>query len=331
MEKKRCSSIDALKGICAILVVLMHVQIKGEVGQIVMLFARCAVPIFLMISGYFLAKKCNKDKILTSIKKQGINILKLVLLGLLLYFILGLLFNRSDIIRYVKNIFNKENFIRLFIFNEPVIGGHLWYLFAYIYALIILYWIVKYKKEKYIYIFSIIGLIIYIIFGKYSLIFFGKEYNYLYVRNFLFDALPYVAIGFYLKSKELKKVKNNTLYMLMILFSLTLLSEYFILNYFNLNTIYNSYISDIFLAVTIFIYFINNNELLKDTFIHKLGREYSLHIYIVHPLINTILSTIFIKIGLANIYSYINWIIVIIGSIIASVCYNQIKNKFSKR
>lgn len=330
-ENKRYYSLDALKGICALLVVLFHVPIPGKVGQIVILFAKCAVPIFFMISGYFLGKKHDTEKILISIKKQLLKIIKLALCALALYLIFCLVLSYKDIAGYLNSFFGINGLIRLFVFNEPIAGGHLWYLFAYIYALIILYWIVKYKKEKYMYIYSIIGLVVYLTFGKYSNIFFGREFNYLYIRNFLFDALPYVSIGYYLANKDLSRIKNSKLMCVIIISTVALILEYTLLNYFNVNTVYNNYLFDTSLAISVLILCINNKNIFKDSFLYKLGNKDSLYIYIIHPMINTILNKMFAIVGATSIYSKVSWIVVLILSIIISICYNNIKTRIKNK
>ncbi|MCH5311501.1 MAG: acyltransferase family protein [Prevotella sp.] len=50
--KQEVYSLTYLKGICAMLVVLIHTHMIGKVALIP--FYRCAVPLFFMISGYFL-------------------------------------------------------------------------------------------------------------------------------------------------------------------------------------------------------------------------------------------------------------------------------------
>lgn len=49
----RNKSLDAVKAIAACLVVCIHVSFPGQAGQLVKVLARCAVPFFFMVSGYF--------------------------------------------------------------------------------------------------------------------------------------------------------------------------------------------------------------------------------------------------------------------------------------
>lgn len=71
----RNKSLDAAKAVAACLVVFIHVSFPGQVGQIIKVLARCAVPFFFMISGYFCyyEGKTAEDKIPSKI----LHILKL--------------------------------------------------------------------------------------------------------------------------------------------------------------------------------------------------------------------------------------------------------------
>lgn len=59
----RNKSLDAAKAVAACLVVFIHVSFPGQVGQIIKVLARCAVPFFFMISGYFAIMKGRQQRI----------------------------------------------------------------------------------------------------------------------------------------------------------------------------------------------------------------------------------------------------------------------------
>ena len=52
-KKGKNRSLNILKFICATLVVFIHCKFPGEFGKIIENYGRIAVPIFFMISGYF--------------------------------------------------------------------------------------------------------------------------------------------------------------------------------------------------------------------------------------------------------------------------------------
>ena len=56
MENKRNYGLDTLKLICAMLVICIHTPFPNDFGQYVMVISRIAVPIFLMITGFYYNK-----------------------------------------------------------------------------------------------------------------------------------------------------------------------------------------------------------------------------------------------------------------------------------
>lgn len=322
-NKKRYESLDFIKAICAIMVIILHVPIRGNIGLEISVLSRTAVPIFFLISGFLFSIKNSKGiNMNNDIKRQLNNIVRISLVSFLVYFFFE--FNKKDILSFL----NLKNILKLIIFNEPSVGGHLWYLFAYIYILIIFLLVQKYKKENIMYIFSLIGIVLYLIFGKYSRIIFNKEFNYLIVRNFLLMGFPYFSIGYLIGNSNFNKVKNKYICPMIVFFILFTIIENLILNYYNVNTKFNNYLGNTFIAISVFIFIINNNNLGKGTLINKIGKKYSLYIYIFHPLVNEYISNIILllKINwLYDIYSYVGWLIVLVLTIFISNIVLNIK------
>lgn len=288
-DEKRKIGLDILKIISAFLVICIHAPFEGKVGQYFITLARCAVPIFFMITGFFYNEKIDSPKA----NKQIFKVLKLVIFSNIFYFIFKLILCSIDEKSHmvlIKNVFNKKSLLYLFILNESPIWSHLWYLNALLYVLIIIKVINKYKLMKYAYFITPALLMIDLIFGKYSLLLLHKEIPYIYVRNFLFVGIPYFCIGNYINKKIYNKIKenSNTKYILLALFFfLTSGLERYILVHFNVNAIRDHYISTTFLSISLFLYFLtykNNKSTNKiDNFISKIGKEYSTLVYILHP------------------------------------------------
>ena len=175
MLKERNGSLDALKTICAFLVICIHIPFPGIVGEIITPLARIAVPIFFMITGYFYNKEDKKQF------KQMKKIIILIILSNLLYFIPNIVTTEN-----MSNIFSVKKCLEFIIFNESPFASHLWYLNALLYVLIIVYFADKLKIRKFLYYVIPILLIIDLILGKYSILLFGQQFSYIIVRNFLF-------------------------------------------------------------------------------------------------------------------------------------------------
>lgn len=103
------------------------------------------MPIFFMIIGYFYCEVKEKNGEIRQIKK----IFKLVLEANVLYLLRDSFYavlNRN--MSSFANTYTIENFLKLIVFNESSLKGHLWYLGAILYVLITVYVFDKLKIEK---------------------------------------------------------------------------------------------------------------------------------------------------------------------------------------
>lgn len=139
----RNHSLDTLKFICAILVICIHTPQPLWLQPIIDPLQRCAVPIFFMISGYF-TYGANLD---SKIRKRVIYILKIFGISFLLYLLQHIIHSRSlDFINII--LYNIKTMI---LYNEVMFGCHLWYIPAYLYVLIIVWLVNKYKLFQNLY------------------------------------------------------------------------------------------------------------------------------------------------------------------------------------
>lgn len=102
-----------------------------------------------------------------------------------------------------------KQWVFFLIFNENPFAGHLWYLGAYLYVLLIMVAVDKYNLWKYMLWFTPLLLMGDLVLGKYSLLLLGKEYPFVYVRNFLFVGIPYFMLGIWFKKHFGKLLKIN--------------------------------------------------------------------------------------------------------------------------
>ena len=128
-------SLYLLKFVLALLIVCIHMQpfFSQKAIAIVIPLARIGVPSFFMISGYFFYRKyCNRDY--AYVRRQLLKILKITLIGTLVY--LAYAFFTNGLSATLNPLATLKTWRALFLFNVPIAGGHLWYLFAYIYILL---------------------------------------------------------------------------------------------------------------------------------------------------------------------------------------------------
>lgn len=309
----RNHSIDALKFVCAVLVVLLHVN--TPFSEYYLSITRCAVPCFFIISGYMIYRENGIEQ---SLKRSIKNIFVIVIWSSILYGIVKFIYAfRYDNFSFLS----WKSLIYLIFFNENPFSFHLWYLNAYLYTLFIILMCHRLNILKWGYFLIPILLFIDLIFGKYSLLIFGEVYDYLFLRNFLFVGIPYFMIGFVIKqyNDKIIHIKNIRLYsfICIIAFIATSHLEKYILVINNINAPRDHYFSSTFLAISLFVFFISKDEK-KSNILSDMGKKDSLYIYIFHPLFMLIFSYIIFRMPelVKNIYSYIAPIVIIISTLI---------------
>ena len=344
-NKVHYQNLDILKYISAILIMILHLrpfinfsdQLDLAFNNII---TRICVPIFFIITGYFVAKKekNNENYIKDYIKKT----IPLYLVWSLLYvpIILGTIIQYLPIINEYLSKINIS--LPLFIILSMLLLPfailialcytgtyyHLWYFPAIMFSLLILK---KWKNKfdiKYLLVISFILLL----FGA-TETYYGvlplsiKEllsyyYNIFFTtRNFLFFGLFYVVLGYFIGTKE--KAYSKYCFAKLIISFFLLVFEAILLHDINrLNS--NILLSCVPLTYYLFIsvIYITNNIKLKFQF-GNLSKYY----YLIHPMIIFVISLL-IK-GISN-YPYFNILIVLLITHIISVLIIKLKKKNKK-
>lgn len=344
-DKMYYQNLDILKYISAILIIILHLrpfihfsdQLDLAFNNII---TRICVPIFFIITGYFVAKKeINKENYIKDYIKRMI---PLYLVWSLLYLpvIIGTIIQYLPAINeYLANInISFPLLIVLSIILLPIIvlialcyAGiyyHLWYFPAIIFSLLILE---KWKKKfdiKYLLLVSFILLL----FGA-TETYYGvlplsiKEllsyyYNIFFTtRNFLFFGLFYVVLGYFMGTKE--KIYSKYCFAKFIISIFLLIFEVILLHDTDrLNS--NILISCVPLTYYLFIstVYITNDIKIRFQF-----GNFSKYYYLIHPMIIFIVSLLFKEI---SNYPYLNIVFVLIITHIISVLIIKLKIKYKK-
>ncbi len=269
--RTRNHNIDILKLLCAFLVVIIHTPIFAKV-EIFRPIARCAVPCFFIISGFFIFNP-DKEKMSAGLKRSIKHILYILLWSNLFFIILELILGN----------YRPPQFINLVVFNRTRgLGKHLWYLFAYLYVLGTVYLFHSKDKLKWLTSATPILLIICLVLGSYSHLFFGVHIPMYYTRNFLFTGIPFFVIGMYIRQlKEISAIKNISLYSLLafVAFSGVAILENLYLDY----PPQDMFIGTIFAAISLFIVFATSSRSQSNR-LSTWGERDSLYIYIFHTI-----------------------------------------------
>lgn len=207
-------------------------------------------------------------------------------------------------------------------------GGHLWYLGAILYVLVIVAVFDKMNCKKILYFLTPLLLCGDLILGKYSLVLWDREFPVYVVRNFIFVGLPYFCIGRVIRDRSMEKVKKRTLVIFVVCFSGTSLIEHYILVNIGMNAYRDHYISTTFLAVAVFLLFFKVRRSNKTSSI--IGRDYSTWIYVLHPIFISCISAFIRMVDLFEIYEFIAPFIIYLSTIIFLWIVFRIKDRVMK-
>lgn len=208
-------------------------------------------------------------------------------------------------------------------------GGHLWYLGAILYVLIIVAVIDKTRYMRLLYYIIPILLMCDLVFGKYSLIILEREFPVYYIRNFLFVGLPYFLIGRLIDAGFGKNITKKTLKIMIVVFITTSLLERYILVRIDMNATRDHYISTTFLAVAVFLFTLKCDG--KQGMLSIIGRKYSMWLYILHPIFISCIAVVMNIIGIFDYYKYVAPFVVYAVTVAFLVVIVWIKNHINNR
>lgn len=312
----RLKNLDNIKFFAAFLVICIHVSYQ-EGGIIIRSIYRVAVPLFVLITGYFFPVLLKRNKSKEFLKK----IIILTISSSVFYFITNFFVFHSNPIPI-----NWQSICDFIFLNQgiPYTAMHLWYLNALIYTILIAILCQNYLYKLY-YLIPILFILGYIISSITT--------HYLYYRNFIFVTLPYFLTGHYIqyhKEKISRFIKDTYQYKFILLFfieTILLGIEIFIYQKHMLPVHRDFYFMTFPMALTIFIsaLFVFPDKEIR--FITYIGQKYSTGIYIFHIFTIETLSYFTLRIfdiKFRELY-YVNTFIIFFTTILLIYLYYTIK------
>lgn len=332
-KNQRYESLDLLKGLCAFMVIAIHIPFPGAFGAYFMAVARAAVPIFLMITGFFYRNTVSSGKEKQQIKKMTALMLVANLLYLL-WDLLKVLLTRDSLALYFQNLLSFQTLAKAIFLNQSPFGYHLWYLSAALYSLLVVACLNRINKLRVLYFVAPVLLVADLVLGKYSLLLLGREIPYLLVRNFLFVGIPYITVGIFLaeyREKHTKRWSTKAFTVLILFFGAFTCLERYLLVKGNLNTTRDHYIGTTGLAVALFMMAVEMPS-------HRLpekwkkaaafcGREAML-IYLIHPVLIDVYERLFWIPYIGVLLQLIGPLMVLSASIIGTAIFRKIARSF---
>ncbi len=325
-------SMDRFKIITAILIIAIHIAPLSSINEnIDFLFThvicRIGVPFFLMVTGFFVLPKALENR--KALVQYTIKIIKIYILCIIIYLPVNIYAKQLigiGVLGILKKIFIVGTFY------------HLWYFPALILGIWITYFITKYFGKKK----SII-----IVFVLYTIGLFGDSYYGIienitfieniyqgifdifdYTRNGIFYVPMFLYLGYVAKDRKWQMSRKNNIF-LILLFFILMIAEGIILRYFDLQRHDSMYIMLIPTMIFIFNFIIQNNQ--QNS---KRLRNIATTIYVIHPMFIIIVRGIAKILHLQNILidnSLIHYILVVILTVLFSICLEKIKEKIGER
>lgn len=285
-KTNRC--LNFIKGVAIMMIIVLHGEFPTYAGSIINMFARCGVPIFFMISGYFLFKENGEQYSNKKFKKKILRTFGLVII----YFVVNIAYEvvkGSMTVGFKKTIemglgqITVKSILETIFLNRTIIGVGGWFLTSMLVAYIILYFINKYNlySKFYYLIFPLLATQFALSYIPHLM---GHDIDCWYYRNAYFVALPCMLLGHFIhknKEKFTKKYPNNIAIFISLLIAGTLISslERIFIGGFSL------YIGSILLAIVIFGYGVVNPKKYVLHIVEWIGARITFYIFIIHPLV----------------------------------------------
>ena len=198
---------DFVKFIALIGVILIHCRFPGAFGMYLQALCSFAVPVFFCVSGYFSYNDSSDD-----LKRKISRMTKYVFVSNAFYLVWDIWYeyvSGCSVKAFIQYVFSIKRILVFAVTNESAIRGHLWFLGALLYCYIFVYLIKKTKNEHLI---KIIMVVLFVLgyLGQIILMANGKEDKLLtYIRNWLFEGLPFFLIGYNISGARNKKALSK--------------------------------------------------------------------------------------------------------------------------
>ena len=326
--ENRYASLDIIKAVCIFLVIIIHIQVAGQTSPYVLAIARIAVPLFLMISGFFYSEVCSRG----GKTKQLLKIAKMYIGANILYFVWQLVSRVPDgtFSEFMTGkVLTAQAACNFFVFGESPFASHIWYLSAFLYVLLVFFPFGGNPNTKVLIVLTPLLLLAGLLIGRYPVVLWGRKFSYLYTRNFILTGIPYFSLGIIIRKYEDKiRLSNISLILLSILFIITTVVARFIFGKMNIMGGQDLYASTTLLSLVLFLLAVKNPEFGKGSFAEKIGYRYSADMYIWHVLFILIVFKIVDRWGMAPGYVYFAPVMIYVISVLFAMLLSKIKMGF---
>lgn len=314
---KEIHSLYILKAFCALIVVLIHMPpfISLLDMSIFSPFGFIVVPLFYMVTGYFLYSPSPQQVASRAIKSSRKVLLTTILLNVA--YLIPLLLNDKMPIQSVEDVL-------LLIFQGSTIQGVLWYMTALFWALLFIYALCRWGLSRLLLWF--LWLIpIGILCTRYAFVLGHSGAIYLELTVYGLS-LPYILLGYAIKKYEEKLLVFPWEILSWLFFFLSVL-EVFVLDAIQPGT-WGRYIFTPIWCTSLFMWCLQNPTFGENSYMAKVGKVYAGNIYYWHILVAFVIRGCLGVLGRDLFYPQIGGFYVFIATLIVSVISISIQDKF---
>lgn len=350
--KKENRCLNNLKAIACILVVLNHFHGTGNIGTITYTISHLGVPIFFIISGYFLYNIDTKN-VMQRLPRKISHIFQLLCIHItvyIFYYIIQALINGTghyQVVYNIKQSFTFSSIKNSLIWSESLYGSGQWFLIALLEAYIIFYFICKLKiynvVKKYSLWISLVFFLIHILLRLFlikngiSHIGTADIYSSSVVRNVWLDAIPFMLLGIYINEHNKLFGKNKLILGIAITSVVISILEAYIVKTITKPYIVSSvlYFGTIVCVYFSFLFAIYNPDT-NCKLLEIIGKKLSMIIFFIHPIIGLQVENFLSRYSVSKIvFVNLRPIIIVVVTIIVSYCVYKfvefIKTKFQPK
>lgn len=324
--KNRNTCLDFLRGLLCISIVLIHIPFPGTLGKVLSIGNMVAVPFFFMTSGYYAWENGrNSDEVL---KRRALKMIKILVEMFILYggYCLVISIHYNNLEEWVEKYFNLHSLRSILLFNnyDIIRGGQFWFFPVLIECYILLWVVEKWEKRNLIYKWIPLFLLGY--YGWNCLVdLYLAAYDSKIGSIFIFSGWPFFILGNYFAFHfEVKnRIPNGVL-----LIGIATEIGYSLLSAFGVwGNIYIFRFIVILGTASLFLIGVKNSQMSMCKLIEKLGRRYSMYVYLFHILVMFILQYFLNHWGLSD-KSWVGYfmpIAVVCISIMGGIMCEQLK------
>lgn len=290
--KTTISSLFVLKGICAFIVVMLHTpSILQERLSPFVPWGYIAVPIFCMISGYFLYD-ADDERMASRAWKALQKIFIATLILNIVYFIPFLL-------KWENPLYNPKR-VAIWLLKGGVLARHMWYMPAMLYSLLIIYASCKLRIRKWLAL-TLLLMPIGALLNRYGFLWGNSERMY---SDFnVWAALPYLVLGITLRRWEAPLLRLNWELITWVSLALSILEVYIAGALAEGKGVYLSrYLLTPVLASALFMWAKQYPSFGSGSLLAHVGERYSAGIYYWHMLVVFAIEALISHLGISFFY-----------------------------